>query len=74
MPGKTRFMTYVSYIRSRVDAFRKDESGAITVDWVVLTAAVLGMCIAIFTTLGNGAHEHSERIADEFSTRGIASY
>ena len=67
-------MTYVTYIRSQLDAFRKDESGAITVDWVVLTAAVLGMCIAIFTTLGNGTHEHSERIADEFSTRGITSY
>ncbi|MCV6825269.1 MULTISPECIES: Flp family type IVb pilin [Halocynthiibacter] len=28
--------------------FYADETGAITVDWVVLTAAIIGMVIAIF--------------------------
>ena len=35
--------------------FRKDEDGAVTVDWVVLTAAVVGLAIAAFTTLSDGA-------------------
>ncbi len=67
-------MKWFNDIKSRLAGFAQCESGAITVDWVVLTAAIVGMCIAIFTTLGNGAHTHSERIGDEFSTRGIASY
>lgn len=28
--------------------FRKDENGAVTVDWVVLTAAVVGLAIAAY--------------------------
>ncbi len=31
--------------------FRKDESGAVTVDWVVLTAAVVGLAIAAYSTI-----------------------
>lgn len=27
--------------------FRKDESGAVTVDWVVLVAALVGLAVAI---------------------------
>lgn len=29
-------------------AFRKDQSGAVTVDWVVITAAVVGMSAISF--------------------------
>ena len=32
-----------------------DEDGAVTVDWVVLTAAIVGLGIAVITTIGNGA-------------------
>ena len=31
--------------------FRKDEAGAVTVDWVVLTAAVVGLAVAAFTAI-----------------------
>ena len=31
--------------------FRKDENGAVTVDWVVLTAAVVGLAIAAYTAI-----------------------
>ncbi|PSL17654.1 hypothetical protein [Shimia abyssi] len=31
--------------------FRKDDSGAVTVDWVVLTAAVVGLAVAAYTTI-----------------------
>ncbi|UWR23403.1 Flp family type IVb pilin [Sulfitobacter sp. S190] len=35
--------------------FRDDESGAVTVDWVVLTAAVVGLAIAAYTSIESGA-------------------
>ena len=31
--------------------FRKDEDGAVTVDWVVLTAAVVGLAVAAITSI-----------------------
>ena len=35
--------------------FSKDDSGAVTVDWVVLTAAVVGLAIAAYTSIQDGA-------------------
>ena len=35
--------------------FRKDESGAVTVDWVVLTAAVAVLAGIVYTSIENGA-------------------
>ena len=34
--------------------FNKDEDGAVTVDWVVLTAAVVGLGVAGVTTVKSG--------------------
>lgn len=35
--------------------FRKDEDGAVTVDWVVLTAAVVGLAVAAYSSIRDGA-------------------
>jgi len=35
--------------------FRKDEDGAVTVDWVVLTAAVVALAGAAYTSIEDGA-------------------
>ena len=35
--------------------FRKDEDGAVTVDWVVLTAAVIGLGTVAYQQIANGA-------------------
>ncbi|SHI42009.1 hypothetical protein SAMN05444404_0207 [Ruegeria lacuscaerulensis ITI-1157] len=37
--------------------FRKDEDGAVTVDWVVLTAAVVGLAAVAYTQVGQGADD-----------------
>ena len=34
--------------------FRKDEDGAVTVDWVVLTAAVVALAAAAYTSIEGG--------------------
>lgn len=38
-----------------VKNFRNDEDGAATVDWVVLTAAVVGLAIAAYGSIQTGA-------------------
>lgn len=35
--------------------FRKDEDGAVTVDWVVLTAAIVALAVVAFDTIGSNA-------------------
>ena len=38
-----------------VKTFRRDESGAVTVDWVVLTALGIALCVATFNAMSDGA-------------------
>ena len=40
-----------------INTFRKDEDGAVTVDWVVLTAAVVGLAAAAYSAIESGAEE-----------------
>ena len=35
--------------------FRNDEDGAVTVDWVVLTAAVVGLAVAAYSSIESGS-------------------
>ena len=37
--------------------FHNDESGAVTVDWVVLTAAIVGLGIAVVASISGGITE-----------------
>ncbi len=47
--------------------FRKDEAGAVTVDWVVLTAAIVGLAVAAYGTI----ESNTARLAGE--TAGLLS-
>ncbi len=43
--------------------FRNDEDGAVTVDWVVLTAAVVALAVAVSTTVGTAVDTELGEIA-----------
>lgn len=43
-------MTFFANIKT----FAADESGAVTVDWVVLTAAIVGLGIAVIASVRSG--------------------
>ncbi len=43
----------------RAAGFVRDESGAVTVDWVVLTAAICGMGVMLFMSLTPAVFEHA---------------
>ena len=43
--------------------FRNDEDGAVTVDWVVLTAAIVGLGIAVLTSVTNGTQTVTEAVS-----------
>ena len=54
--------------------FRADEDGAVTVDWVVLTAAIVGLGIAVLTSVGNGTTALGDKISSQLSAQTIATY
>jgi Flp pilus assembly pilin Flp len=39
--------------------FLRDESGAVTVDWVVLTAALVGLVLMVFTILTEEIYQNT---------------
>ncbi|WP_420005438.1 Flp family type IVb pilin [Arenibacterium sp. LLYu02] len=51
--------------------FRNDESGAVTVDWVVLCAAVVLLAGAVITNLNTGVEAMSTNTATFLSDKVI---
>jgi Flp pilus assembly pilin Flp len=48
---------------SKFNAFVSDESGAVTVDWVVLTAAIVGLGLAVMSVVSGGVEDLSGNIS-----------
>lgn len=52
--------------------FRKDENGAVTVDWVVLTAAVVGLAVAAYSTIETQTNQLAADIGATIDTQNVA--
>ncbi len=48
--------------------FHNDESGAVTVDWVVLTAAIVGLGLVVMTTVSGGLRTAATSITTDLGT------
>lgn len=59
----------IKYIKN----FRKDEDGAVTVDWVVLTAAVVGLAIAAYSSIQEGATDLTAATSSFLGTQSVGS-
>jgi hypothetical protein len=60
--------------RSAIIAFYENESGAVTVDWVVLTAAIIGLGAAVSASVGSGTTTLATTMESALSGSEIASY
>lgn len=56
-------------IYSILRSFKDDEAGAVTVDWVVLTAAVVGLGIVVMNTIGAGIENLGQKIVTDLNNR-----
>lgn len=54
-------------------SFASSESGAVTVDWVVLTASIVGLCLAVMAVLSNGLDGASANINAVLTDGNIVS-
>ena len=57
---------------SKFSASLKDEAGAVTVDWVVLTAAVVGLGLVVMVYIQPAVSGLASDIADEIDAAGSA--
>jgi len=48
--------------------FSEDETGAVTVDWVVLTAALVGIGLTVITTIRGGINEAATDIRNQLTS------
>ena len=53
--------------------FRADEDGAVTVDWVVLTAAIVGLGIAVLLAVRGGTVDMATDIGSTLSGADLPS-
>lgn len=63
-------MTLVKFVKN----FAHDEDGAVTVDWVVLTAAIVGLGIAVLASVGGSTAELATTISSNLAAQSIATY
>lgn len=50
---------------TKISAFLNDEAGAVTVDWVVLTAAIVGLGLLVFNFVRPAVSNLAEGIGNE---------
>ena len=54
--------------------FRAEEDGAVTVDWVVLTAAIVGLGIAVLTSVSGGTTSLADKVSSWLSAMTIMTH
>ena len=60
-------------MKSMIKTFIANESGAVTVDWVVLTAAIVGLGLAVISTVRTGVGALGTDISNSLSSASVAS-
>ncbi len=54
-------------LKNIIARFRNDENGAVTVDWVVLTAAIVGLGVAVMASVSTGTNALGSKISTAVS-------
>jgi len=53
--------------------FRNEEDGAVTVDWVVLTAAIVGLGVAVMATVKSGSNDLASKISSGLGSVAVTT-
>lgn len=57
-----------------IKRFQRDEEGAVTVDWVVLTAALVGLGFGVVFAISQSATNHASSVGAHISSSNIVTY
>ena len=53
--------------------FKNDEDGAVTVDWVVLTAAIVGLGVAVLASVRSATETLGDKISTAVESQPVGS-
>ena len=56
-------------MKNRIVKFLRCDEGAVTVDWVVLSAGVVAIAVAIFLSMQDGALELTDNVSGFLATQ-----
>jgi Flp pilus assembly pilin Flp len=56
-----------------IKTFHNDEAGAVTVDWVVLTAAIVGLGLAVIASVRTGANSVASQIQSSLTSASVVA-
>lgn len=56
---------------TRLNKFLRKEDGAITVDWVVLSAAIIGLGMVVLIPIAFSTESSTQQIADTIETQPV---
>ncbi|KPN63221.1 Flp family type IVb pilin [Aliiroseovarius crassostreae] len=54
-----------------INRFKADEDGAVTVDWVVLTAAIVGLGVAVLTSVSSSTDALATKVSSKINTMSV---
>ena len=57
----------------RLKTFQTEQDGAVTVDWVVLTAAVVGLGVAALAAIRSGTATLTSQISSQLAAQTIST-
>jgi len=57
----------------KLNQFLVSEDGAVTVDWVVLTAAIVGLGVIVITTIAKGTTNMSSGVNAHLMTQDVTT-
>lgn len=59
-------------MKALVNFLLRDEDGAVTVDWVVLTGAIVGLSIGVISIMSSGPVNIGNKISDSLGAQPVA--
>lgn len=60
-------------MRVQFRRFLEAEDGAVTVDWVVLTAAIVGLGVLVITIIAGGALDHTSGLNNHLANADVTT-
>ncbi|WP_417241575.1 hypothetical protein [Celeribacter sp.] len=64
----------IKRIKTSLRQYRSAEDGAVTVDWVVLTASVIGLGVIVLQIIWNGADIFATNVNEEIENIDVVNH
>ena len=62
------------WVFKSTNQFLDDEDGAVSTDWIVLTAFCMGVCVAASLITGDSIADYGTEVGESISNRGIPTF